>query len=117
MSNTHTLPVHGTAYPLPEFRALPFTVNFVNRDDAVNWCLRVMKIEGFSVVMGATESETLKKETPTEFCKRVGISVMTFHRRRKQPGCPEYFRQVGRTGRVILLISNPALEAWMEKRQ
>lgn len=106
----------STSERTPEFKALPFAVSFADYNDGLNWAIRRIKEAGYKVVAAESAIEA-RLETPGRFIARLGISWMTYRRRVMDPACPPFIRFTGPTGRIGSLISNPALEAWMARRQ
>jgi hypothetical protein len=54
------------------------------------------------------------EETPTEFSRRMGISLNTFSRKVRRPDCPQNFEATeGPSGRFKSLRASPELEQFM----
>lgn len=57
------------------------------------------------------------RETPKQFYTRLGVSHAHFNRRINDPDCPAFESKRGPEGKkTVWLVSNPALEAFMEPR-
>lgn len=82
--------------------------------EMVAWTKAFLEEEGYTV-----EKKVLHaKETPTQFCERVGLSPNSFRRTLRHPACPkDYEARFGARGSIVWIRATPALDEFIRENQ
>jgi hypothetical protein len=79
--------------------------------DLIAWAKNLLEEQGYVVGL---PSPLHSKETPTQFCARIGLHVGTFSRKVRLPECPTNFEcQRSPGGRIAWLRASRELDEFM----
>lgn len=87
-----------------------------SHDDLVKWATGLLaELGGYEI---RKKTPLHAKETPSQFCERIGIAPQTFSRKVRRPDCPQDFEaERGPAGRIVCLKASANLEDFMSSPQ
>ena len=81
----------------------------------IAWAKKFLEGEGYTV---EKTTPLHAKETPTQFCERVGLSITSFRRTLRRPCCPnDYETRAGARGQIVWIRASRALEEFIRENQ
>lgn len=79
----------------------------------VNWAKRFLEDEGYVV---EKPSALHAKETPTQFCKRLGLHLNSFRRTLRHTDCPQNYEvREGARGSIMWIRASVALDEFVRE--
>jgi hypothetical protein len=80
----------------------------------INWAKRFLEGEGYVIDKPAIELHA--KETPTQFCTRLGLHPNSFRRTLRHADCPsDYEVREGAKGSIMWIRASSALEEFVRE--